>query len=230
MQDKPSKPGKAIIGFALCCLLIAGVISVTTLLGSSGNDPKTSRGVIVESSRIFDQRFADSVNRFRQTSDAYLNSGSSERTLHEYYSRRQYRGSPPLIPHPVVNQFGVDEDCLACHGEGGFTAKWNRHAPLTPHPEMEMCRQCHIAPTSGKKFVDHDWISPAPPRLGESELPGSPPPIPHDLQMREDCVACHAGPGAVIELKMRHEPRGICRQCHVPTTDVGSFSRDLQSP
>jgi cytochrome c-type protein NapB len=45
-------------------------------------------------------------------------------------------------------------------------------------------------------------------------MPGSPPPIPHALQMRENCRACHAGPGAVAELRTTHPERVTCRQCH----------------
>lgn len=228
MQNKSLKPGKAIIGVALCCLLLAGIISATTLMGGSKGRPE-DQGLSALNGN-FDHQSADSLHRFQKTPDAYLGSGSSERTLAEYYSRRQYRGSPPVIPHPIKNRFGVDESCLACHGEGGFTAKWKRHVPLTPHPEKALCRQCHVSPTTGKVFVDHEWVSPAPPRLGQSALPGSPPPIPHTLQMREDCLACHTGPGAVAELKMRHEPRGICRQCHVPVSSAGAFNRDFQSP
>jgi cytochrome c-type protein NapB len=45
-------------------------------------------------------------------------------------------------------------------------------------------------------------------------MPASPPPIPHALQMRENCRACHAGPGAVAELRTTHPERVTCRQCH----------------
>jgi hypothetical protein len=45
-------------------------------------------------------------------------------------------------------------------------------------------------------------------------MPGSPPPIPHALQMRENCRACHAGPGAVSGLRTTHPERVTCRQCH----------------
>jgi cytochrome c-type protein NapB len=34
--------------------------------------------------------------------------------------------------------------------------------------------------------------------------------------MRENCIACHTGPGAVVELRVEHASRGNCRQCHVP--------------
>ena len=54
----------------------------------------------------------------------------------------------------------------------------------------------------------------APPRLGQSFLSNSPPAIPHSLQLRENCIACHTGPGAVVEIRVDHAARGDCRQCH----------------
>jgi len=46
-------------------------------------------------------------------------------------------GNPPLIPHDVAADDG-GATCLGCHrtGEGG--------APVTPHPQLVDCRQCHI--------------------------------------------------------------------------------------
>ena len=40
------------------------------------------------------------------------------------------------------------------------------------------------------------------PEIDGAALPGSPPPIPHDLQMRSNCLACHAGPAAVREVRI----------------------------
>ena len=157
--------------------------------------------------------------------DEYLVGGSSERTLAEYYSRRQYPGSPPQIPHPVSEIFGEEDDCLACHEHGGYAEEMKRHAPITPHPEQSSCRQCHVTIKSDTQFAENDWQSVAPPRLGNSQMPGSPPAIPHSLQMRGNCPACHVGPGAVSVLRVEHASRGNCRQCHVPETDVAPFQR-----
>ena len=40
--------------------------------------------------------------------------------------------------------------------------------------------------------------------------------IPHPLQLRENCLACHGGPAARAELRTTHPERVRCRQCHVP--------------
>jgi predicted CXXCH cytochrome family protein len=47
---------------------------------------------------------------------------------------------------------------------------------------------------------------------------GAPPTIPHKVFMRENCGACHVGPGAREEILTTHPERTRCRQCHVPVT------------
>lgn len=141
----------------------------------------------------------------------------------EYYSRRQYPGSPPFIPHKVAGD--TSANCLSCHAKGGWSAEFKRHSPVTPHPEQLSCRQCHVKPVTEDLFVTSNWVSVNPPRLGRSYLPGSPPPVPHSLQMRGDCIACHVGPGAVAGIRVDHPARGNCRQCHVPDLTPGLFTR-----
>lgn len=47
-------------------------------------------------------------------------------------------GNPPLIPHEIAaNESG--RDCLGCHRDGAGGA------PVTPHPQLVDCQQCHIA-------------------------------------------------------------------------------------
>lgn len=179
---------------------------------------------------------AEGVKIFRSydnTPQSYMSADSGGRTLNEYYSLRQYPGSPPRIPHPVEPSFSKDApDCLSCHESGGFSPEHNTFIPVTPHPEKESCRQCHVPkPGPDKLFVAHDWVSIDPPQLGVSALGGSPPVIPHSLQLRENCISCHTGPAAVVEIRVEHSARGNCRQCHVPlvqTQPVKLFSRNAQ--
>ncbi len=152
-----------------------------------------------------------------------------ERTLGEYYSRRQYPGSPPQIPHPVEAHGGEELECLACHARGGWTEILKNITPVTPHAEQVSCMQCHVRPVTDTLFKATDWQSVPPPRLGRSYLPGSPPPIPHDLQMRGNCIACHVGPGTVAAIRVKHASRGNCRQCHVPDPPVEPFQRNSES-
>ena len=43
----------------------------------------------------------------------------------------------------------------------------------------------------------------------------SPPPIPHGLQLRENCLSCHSGSGAPKDIATTHPERVNCMQCHV---------------
>jgi cytochrome c-type protein NapB len=158
-----------------------------------------------------------------------LQAESGGRTLANFYSLRQYPGSPPRIPHEVDLSFsGNETDCLSCHGKGGYSAQFGAYAPVTPHPENVLCYQCHATIESQLLFVETEWKSIAPPRLGLSFLSSSPPPVPHSLQMRENCIACHTGPGAVAEIRSTHAARGDCRQCHatiVQSAPLTEFER-----
>ncbi len=163
------------------------------------------------------------------TSALYLVAGSGGRNLASFYTLRQYPGSPPRIPHQVDLSFsGNETTCLSCHEKGGYSAEFGKFAPVTPHPENTLCYQCHAQVETEELFVQTDWKSIQPPILGQSSLSNSPPPVPHSLQLRENCIACHTGPGAVVEVRVDHAARGDCRQCHatvVQTTPVKEFNR-----
>lgn len=164
-----------------------------------------------------------------EITETNLTAGTTDRNLAEYYALRQYPGSPPRIPHPVDQAFSGNEmDCLSCHGKGGFSPEYGKFIPVTPHPENVLCYQCHAKVTTTELFVESDWQSVRPPRLGLSFLASSPPPVPHSLQMRENCIACHTGPAAVAEIQVEHAARGDCRQCHatvIQTVPFKSFKR-----
>jgi len=190
----------------------------------------------------FDNQAQKIFSALQDTPNANLQAGSWGRNLNEYYKLRQYPGSPPRIPHNVDPAFNGDEtNCLSCHEQGGYSPEHQKFAPVTPHPENTLCYQCHtkettqettqVTPqvTAKESFVANDWKSIEPPKLGRSALGGSPPPVPHTLQMRENCVACHTGPGAVVEIRVSHAERGDCRQCHatvIQTAPLKTFSRE----
>jgi cytochrome c-type protein NapB len=125
-----------------------------------------------------------------------------KRTRAVYYARRAEPGAPPVIPHVVDDGGAAGEVCLACHGDGGWVPRFEAYTPVTPHPAL--------------------------PPLRRAAMSGAPPPIPHSLEMRERCRACHAGPGAVDEFRTSHPERVSCRQCHalgVPPAEA--FARPL---
>ncbi|ANW95033.1 cytochrome C [Wenyingzhuangia fucanilytica] len=157
-----------------------------------------------------------------------------ERSLKDYYKNRAYHNAPPYIPHPVASgeRSMGGKNCLQCHQDGGYVDKFKAYAPVTPHPEKVNCRQCHVEQKTNTLFKGSNFIKIPAPNVGKGAnnyLPGSPPAIPHQLQMRENCLACHAGPSAPKEIRTTHPERINCRQCHVinnkETIDIGIFKR-----
>ena len=149
--------------------------------------------------------------------------GSSSRSLQRFYKQRAYSGSPPHIPHDILEYNGQMDACLSCHGQGGYVPKYNAFAPTTPHPTYINCVQCHVPQRTQSTFRPSAWKASPRPQLRRAALAGSPPPIPHDLHLRTDCNACHAGPAAVKEIRVPHPERSNCLQCHVPRKQVPLF-------
>lgn len=182
--------------------------------------------------------------------DARRRPEAHPRTLARYRSMRPYPGAPPAIPHGLTEGEMRDQSCKTCHERGGYVPRFSAYAPVTPHPEMVSCLQCH-APNdalvgvgspemSGQHcfqchdlgarrtpFVPIDWPEPNWSALDGSALPGSPPVIPHGLQFREACVACHTGPSAVAEIRTTHPERANCRQCHVASATETAAGTDV---
>lgn len=162
-----------------------------------------------------------------------------QRSLKDYYENRAYPGAPPSIPHPVAEEgsFGGNT-CIQCHQNGGFVEKFDAYAPVTPHPEMVNCRQCHVTKNTNDTFKEFAFDKALPPKVGEganNAMLGSPPMIPHQLQMRENCISCHAGPSAPKEIRVSHPDRINCIQCHlpketeIPQTDESIFLRQFNN-
>ncbi|MFT6995546.1 MAG: cytochrome c-type protein NapB, partial [Maribacter sp.] len=165
--------------------------------------------------------------RFDAAGLDYLNmpiDESHQRSLDSYYDNRAYLGAPPSIPHPVTNErsFGGNT-CIQCHQNGGFVAKFNAYAPVTPHPGMVNCRQCHVTKNTTTTFKEFAFSKLVPPKVGvgaNNVLIGSPPMMPHQLRMRESCISCHGGPSAPKEIRVSHPERINCRQCHLPKNNI----------
>ena len=223
MEQSNPKVGKFLVGFiGLCLVALPLIIFSAFSLEADQMQPTLDGG----QNQDFDQGGKAIFENFDALAKDYLAGTSTERTLAEYYSRREYPGAPPIIPHKVEEADQTPMDCLTCHAKGGWTEELKRNTPITPHPEQVACRQCHVRPGKGELFVGINWASVATPRLGRADLPGAPPPIPHELQMRGNCVACHVGPGAVATIRVEHPSRGNCRQCHVATVATAPFKRN----
>jgi cytochrome c-type protein NapB len=226
IEKSDQKVGKVFLVFAGICIIALPLVVISAF----SIEPQEMETAVIEAQSLdFDQNGKAIFENYDLISKDYLQGTSTERTLSEYYSRRQYPGSPPYIPHKVDEADLAPIECLTCHAKGGWTEELKRHTPLTPHAEQAACRQCHIPKAEAESFVANNWMSIAPPRLGRADLPGAPPPIPHDLQMRGNCVACHVGPGAVTVIRTEHPSRGNCRQCHVPDIFAEPFERKTKS-
>jgi cytochrome c-type protein NapB len=140
------------------------------------------------------------------------------RSTGERATTRAYDGAPPPIPHDA--SLGA---CVACHDDTGTVIAGIGVAPASPHGlaaaagAMQRCRQCHVPAATQALFVNTRFTGVRQgPWRGTRATPGAPPTIPHSLQLRENCLACHSGPAARAEVRTSHPERLRCRQCHVP--------------
>lgn len=176
--------------------------------------------------------------------------GAHPRTLKTYRGLRAYPGAPPRIPHGLTPSEVLKGGCTTCHERGGYSHRFDAYVPVTPHPEMGICLQCHVgdvklmaiplpnADPSARcrqchsaggvlwKDSSSTW-NPLPwPQLARRANEDAPPPIPHSLEFRTNCVACHAAPSAVKEIRTLHSDRANCRQCHLESNQgKGDFVR-----
>jgi nitrate reductase (cytochrome), electron transfer subunit len=160
------------------------------------------------------------------------------RTLATYRALREYPGAPPRVPHGLTADEFRGSLCNTCHERGGYSPRFGAYVPVTPHPEMANCLQCHAtdaavvgtplpdrradalcrqchAPGRAAESPALDWRPAAWPAVRGAAADGTPPDIPHDLQLRSNCLACHMGAGAVAEIRTTHPERANCRQCHL---------------
>ena len=226
-------------------LMAAGVLLVAQLRGRDTSVPPhpvaplpTIRGAPIPSEALV---FRADPTDFAVAPSAEPRTPAHRRTLETYRALRAYPGAPPSIPHGLTADEFRSTTCLGCHRRGGYTPRFAAYAPPSPHPEYSACLQCHLAdsprvgielPTSATRescgqchsdpgaipptFVASDWRAPSWPTADIGTVDGGPPPvIPHELQLRGNCLACHAGPSAVEEIQTTHPERTNCRQCHL---------------
>ena len=137
-------------------------------------------------------------------------------------SRRAFAGAPPVIPHPPLTG-----TCNSCHTpDGGRVVPSVGIAPANPHTHTpglsadSRCKQCHVFNQTDDMFVDTEFVALSASRPQADRAHSFAPPVnPHNLFMREDCNACHAGPAAQPEIQCRHSERRRCQQCHIQQTD-----------
>lgn len=206
---------------------VVGMVFLVALLGPRlhrsaegppGRPPQDMLGPIAAEAGVF--RTAPLLDSLTRTGR-----GARDRRLADRDRRRAYPGAPPVIPHRLTTAEMRDMTCHTCHTRGGFVARFEAYAPPTPHPELSSCLQCHVPQREVPAFVPTTWETFRRPEIRGAVLPDAPPPIPHGLQMRENCLACHGGPAAPPEIRTTHPERTNCRQCHVTRQDRGEFTR-----
>ena len=155
--------------------------------------------------------------------------GAVKSTASVRAERRAYDGAPPTVPH---ENFGAS--CTGCHDGRGQSVSGVGFAPASPHDNTSKasatvrCRQCHVFQTTNDLFVASEYEGiPQDLAAGDRATAGAPPRIPHRILMRENCVACHDGPGAREEARTTHPERTRCRQCHVPVAGNQVFESSL---
>ena len=144
METSDKKVGKVFLVFAGLCIIALPLVVISAF----SFQPKEMKTAVLGTQDLdFDHNGEAIFINYDALSSEYLAGVSSQRTLSEYYSRRQYPGSPPFIPHKVEEPDLARVECLACHARGGWSEELKRHTPITPHPEKEACRQCHVEMT-----------------------------------------------------------------------------------
>ena len=134
--------------------------------------------------------------------------------------RRAYDGAPPIIPHAIQT---IDvKTCVACHSQESNGLIAGKVPPKMSHPMFTNCTQCHVA-SEGNDFLkdpNHAGLNVAnsfdgarSPGSGSQAYDGAPPVIPHRLNMRQNCQACH-GSGMTNAIRTPHPQQQSCLQCH----------------
>ena len=140
-------------------------------------------------------------------------------------ARRAYDGAPPTIPH---ERFG--SDCLECHGSRAIEVPGVGLSPPSPHASdnaaMGRCEQCHVHRTADDLFAASGFEGLRQDlRRGGRQHALAPPVMPHALALRENCLACHAGPASRPEIRTTHPTRGRCLACHAQAVTDSVFER-----
>ena len=76
--------------------------------------------------------------------DARRERRAHPRTLKTFRYLRAYPGAPPRIPHGLTPEEFRTGACKTCHERGGYSSRFAAYVPVTPHPDMGPCLQCHV--------------------------------------------------------------------------------------
>lgn len=218
--DSDAALGRRLLGIVVAVLFMSAAVLLGGTLFRPVGEGGSNAGVhlvgaadpIAEEADVFRTRSSD----LAVEPTVPPRGGARPRTLSGFRALRAYPGAPPRIPHELGDGEFLEVACNQCHQRGGWVARFGAYAPVTPHPEYANCLQCHVPRATEALFRPTGWVAASWPPVGTRAMDGSPPVIPHPLDMRANCLACHGGAGAVAEVRTTHPGRTNCRQCHVP--------------
>jgi len=219
------KRGYVIIGFWIILLVAAASIVGTSIV----EEQSLIKTTIISQPSVKSLPIEEGVFKLSYKATDYLQQTSlapaTKKTMASYYKIRAYPGAPPTIPHAIESGHDMGgNSCLQCHQNGGYVEKFDAYAPITPHADYINCKQCHVPVVTSSSFKPYNWHKIDPPKAKQQALAGSPPIIPHSLAMRNNCLACHAGPSAPEEIRVTHPNRINCRQCHALNDNLQNIS------
>jgi nitrate reductase (cytochrome), electron transfer subunit len=152
-------------------------------------------------------------------------SGAHARTLATFRAVRAYPGAPPRIPHGLTaDEYRVGA-CAPCHQRGGYSTRFAAYAPVTPHPELTQCLQCHLGdallmdvpgrPAGGPDGVCRQCHAPAVPAATASRTaldwrPAAWPAVADATDAGTTRTPAGSPPPITHDLQLR----GDCRACH----------------
>ncbi len=133
---------------------------------------------------------------------------------------KAYFAAPGIIPHGVE-----DEDrsaCLHCH-ENGMIVKGVK-APITPHPDLLNCRQCHLNLQNLPPFKPNSYTGLKMSDKTFRQNQYAPPLIPHRTFMYTKCLVCHENRAMAGKVSQTSHPERLnCKQCHLDHIDKSIF-------
>jgi len=245
--------------FLGACLVVAVAAGVVAVDRAEQSRPAAAATQPVQLLASADRPIASEAEVFRTNAGvlAIPPSGARQRDAHtrtlvRFRFLRAYPGAPPRIPHGFTADEFRTGSCNTCHRRGGYSPRFDAYVPVSPHPDMPACLQCHVgrdevtgvtlpnldpsticrqchAPGAARWAEGLvDWRPMPWPSLARPGESGGVPPITHDLFFRGNCLTCHSGPSAVAEIRTTHPERADCRECHVtPDPAVSEFVRPI---
>jgi nitrate reductase (cytochrome), electron transfer subunit len=138
--------GKRVGGIAVAIAVLAGLVF---LVGESLRPEKESPKEQLQVLRASRDALMQHSRTTGLAVDMPPASGTGRRSLKGYYTLRAYAGAPPIVPHEIDADIFRTQSCNICHERGGFVAKFNAYAPVTPHPQYANCLQCHARSGEG---------------------------------------------------------------------------------